>query len=311
MPHREPASQRQAAPCPGRLRRIVFGLGAALVALALCELGLRAASGLVSPARASAAPPGSAYTLLCVGDSWTEGAAYGRYPDALVQRLTERHPGQRFHQANAGRSGTNSSQALRRLPYQLATETPALLLVLTGNNDHHNLTASTYWRFEERELGPGSILAARLRVAGHGLRSVRLGRALWRTASGGSTANEFFEADRDVEERRGLIAIDVETHRRQLEYNLTRIVELARSERVPVVFQTYFHFHGYQVNEVIRDVAVRLGVPLVDHNLLFHTRIPPAEREGFRIADGHPNARGYGLMADNILEVLESQRLLP
>ena len=102
-----------------------------------------------------------------------------------------------------------------------------------------------------------------------------------------------------------------ETHRRQLEYNLTRIVDLARREGVPVVFQTYFHFHGYRVNEVIRDVASRHGVPLVDHNLLFHTEIPAAAREGYRIADGHPNAKGYAWMAENIVAVLDRRDLVP
>jgi len=252
------------------------------------------------------------FTILCVGDSWTEGKADGRYPDMLVQRLAARGAPVRFRQVNKGRSGTNSSQALRRLPREIREYRPDLLIVLTGNNDHHNLTDSTYWKFRDESLGWGTMLAARVRVSMHSLRVYRLARAAWQTASGGPTANEFFSAEPGAApERDGLIAIDPETHRRQLEYNLLKIVELARSERVPVVFQTYFHFHGYRVNEIIRNMAWDLDVPLADHNAWFHTRVPADRREAYRIEDGHPNPDGYGLIADWLVELLDEQHLVP
>jgi lysophospholipase L1-like esterase len=297
------------------LRKLAIGLGCAVLVLAGFELALRAAGSLVLAgqrgARVDPATGERVVTILCVGDSWTQGATYGRYPDYLVDRLNPRASEVRFRQVNLGRAGTNSSQCLRQLPREIAEQGPDLLLVLTGNNDHHNLTDSTYWRFRDEELDRGAILAARARVLAHSLRVYRLGRTLWQQAAGKATANEFFDAGGDRERHAGLVAIDLETHRRQLEYNLTRVVELARREGIPVVFQTYFHFHGYRVNEIIRDVAWRHGVPLVDHNRLFHTAVPAEERESHRIADGHPNAKGYALMADHIVAVLDEHDLAP
>jgi len=301
---------------PGRrLRRVVVALGGTFLILAGLEVGLRATGAWMLGAQRGRATAhegdGPAFTILFVGDSWTQGAPYGRYPDELVRRLGARTRGVPLRQINTGRAGTNSSQALRRLPAELAAHRPDLLLVLTGNNDHHNLTDSTYWQFRDDESGRPSVLAARARVLTHSLRTFRVARTLWQAAAGRPTPNDFFDATDRSADRAALVAIDAETHHRQLEYNLTRFVEMARREGVPIVFQTYFHFHGYRVNETIRGVAWRHGVPLVDHNLLFHTAIPAGRRPGYRIADGHPNARGYAWMADNVAAVLESRGLTP
>ncbi len=310
--------QRTWESSPGRsrwLHKIGFVLGGIFVALVVLELTLRALGNFLVPDqlqtpmdRASGNP---VFTILCVGDSWTQGAESGRYPDYLVDQLNDRADRTRFRRINVGRAGTNSSQCLGRLPEQIAAHRPDLLLVLTGNNDHHNLTASTYWRFQDASLDGSSILAARLRVFAHSTRVFRLGRTVWGGAMGGPTSNEFFERTVDASERAGLLAIDPATHRRQLEHNLTRLVELARREGIPIVFQTYFHFHGYRVNEIVRDVASIHGIPLVDHNLLFHTRIPPGKRESYRIPDGHPNPAGYATMAGHIVEVLDADDLIP
>jgi lysophospholipase L1-like esterase len=284
-------------------------------ALVVLELSLRALGAvLVAGAGGTTTDPQSGkpvFTILCIGDSWTQGAESGRFPDYLVDRLNERDGATRFRQVNVGRAGINSSQSLGRLPAQIATHRPDMLLVLTGNNDHHNLTDSTYWEFQDASLDRSSILAARVRVFVHSLRLFRLGRTLWGGATGGPTPNEFFELSAGEAQRAALLAVDPATHRRQLEYNLTRLVELARREEIPIVFQTYFHFHGYRVNEIVRDVAAAHGIPLVDHNLRFHTRIPPRQRASYRIPDGHPNPAGYAAMAAGIVEVLDEHNLVP
>jgi hypothetical protein len=140
-----------------------------------------------------------------------------------------------------------------------------------------------------------------------------LARLGWLEVTGAATADEFFfrSPDDGPADRDGLIAIDLEAHRRQLEYNLTKIVDLARRHDVPLVFQTYFHFHGYRVNEIIRDVALRHDVPLVDHNRWFHESISAERRESLLIPNGHPNPEGYALMASAIVDVLDEHDLAP
>jgi lysophospholipase L1-like esterase len=317
-PQRGIAPGKQAERHPGRLRRAMMAIGGILVVLAGLEFGLRALALVLTEDRLSARTVAEdetePFTIVCVGDSWTEGARGGRYPDYLFERLTGASPSSGIRLINLGRSGINSSQSLARVAWAMDQHRPDLLLVLTGNNDHHNLTDSNYWRFEDSTLGPAAIMAARFRIFVHSLRVWRLGRTAIQLVKGGPTPNEFFETDprRSHDgERADLLAIDLETHRRQLVYNLTRIVELARERRVQVVLQTYFHFHGYHVNEVIRDVASDLDVPLVDHNYLFHTLVPAERRESMRIPDGHPNSDGYAFMALQVEDELGRLEFVP
>jgi lysophospholipase L1-like esterase len=295
-------------------RRALWTGGTLLLSVLLVEFGLRAIGAAVMHQQTAASSSSEGderpFTILCVGDSWTQGAPYGRYPDLLSERLSRTHPDLRIRLVNLGSAGTNSSQALRGMSERLEKHRPDLIIAMTGNNDHHNLTASSYWKFQDDELGSWDIAVAGLRTSLHSSRVFRLSKAVWQRGGGGATSNEFFEAEQ-ADRHRGLIAIDRETHRKQLEYNLTKIVELARTQQIPLVFQTYFHFHGYHVNEVIRDVASRHDLPLADHNLVFHSEIPPEQREQLRIADGHPNREGYALIAGTLATTLERAGLIP
>ncbi len=317
MPTTEPtAAAPNGAPAPGRprlgrLRRAGNLVGAALLVLLACELVLRLAGWLLAPSLAPAA--GDQLTVVCVGDSWTVGQPDGSYPALLGERLAARPGGVRYRVVNLGRSGTNSSQALRLLVANLDALRPHLVLVLTGNNDHWNLSESRYWRFREGQLGPGAALAARLRVALESVRLVRVARVGYWRLTGRPSANEFLRRDdqRPGSERADLGAVDPDTVRRQLDANLVSFVELSRRHGFGLAFLTYFHFHAYRVEEVIVDAGARHGVPVVNNAVEFHRRVPVAERDRYLIPDGHPNPRGYAFMADNVLAVLDSSRLLP
>jgi len=291
-------------------RRALLGVGLVAVLVAVLELSLWGLGTFVTLGiDRSLSDDGASYTIACVGDSWTQGAPDGRFPDLLAQRLNARGNA-RFRALNLGLAGTNSSQALGGLVAYLKRERPDLILVMTGNNDHWNLDSSTYWKFEDRSLGTGAMLAARARIFLHSLRVYKLARVLGQQVTGGRTPNEFFFQQPDAEASQAqLAAIDLVTHRRQLEFNLTKFVELARRYDVPVIFQTYFHFHGYRVNEVIRNVASAHQVPLVDNNRSFH-ELAPGDRGVLLIPDGHPSPRGYAFIADNIVQALADFKLI-
>ena len=299
------------------LRKTARVLGLLLLAIAALELTLWALGNFVSLGierrSVAKAEDGSTYTVISVGDSWTQGAPSGRYPEMLEAKLNQRSDRIRFRVVNLGRAGTNSSQALRGLLRDLDQYQPDMLLVMTGNNDHWNLTSSTYWRFQGRELGSGAVLAARCRIFLHSLRLYKLANALKQKLLGRPTANEFFFVDSEdtSSNRDELLAIDRETHRRQLEFNLTKFVELARRENFELVFLTYFHFHGYHVNEIIRDVASDHDVALADNTLAFHSVEPISEREGLRISDGHPSPAGYDFIANNVMRTLDERTMIP
>jgi lysophospholipase L1-like esterase len=310
-----------------RWRKVLNFLGVAFLVVVGLEGSLRLAGAILSR-RVSLTVPAEAgvATVVCLGDSWTEGAVDGRYPEMLEQRLNQREKRRRYRVVNLGLSGTNSSQAFRRLVSWLDELHPDLVVVMTGNNDHWNLSDSEYWTLKEQDMSPSAVLAARIRVFGRSLRVVRAASFLWSRARGRPTPNEFFSAESPATapsaqpapaggagapERASLVAIDRRTHRLVLERNLARFIELSRSKHFALVFMNYFQFHAFDVDEIIADFALENGVPLVNQTVRFHQLIAPGERSGYLIPDGHPNPRGYAFLTDGLVDVLERERLIP
>jgi acyl-CoA thioesterase-1 len=70
-------------------------------------------------------------TIICFGDSLTEGVGAGEgedYPAVLAQKLGTAV-------INAGRRGDTTAQALTRLPQDVLENNPRLVIVLLGGND--------------------------------------------------------------------------------------------------------------------------------------------------------------------------------
>lgn len=245
--------------------------------------------------------------ILCIGDSWTVGEPDGNYPADLQQALNQQASANRFRVINLGHGGANSSQALRILAGAIPTYHPRLVIVMIGNNDHWNLSDSAYWRFIERDMSRFGLLKARITVILHSLRVYKLITILYDKLVGLPTPNQFYDEKAGTQGFEKTTVIDRAVHRKQLEYNLLQFIELAQQYNFHVVFQTYFHFHGYQVNEIVRDVALSYHIPLVDNNLLFHQHIPADQHDEYLIPDGHPNAKGYQFLTNNLLDVLREQ----
>ncbi|HBA61963.1 MAG TPA: hypothetical protein DCZ92_14345 [Elusimicrobia bacterium] len=149
-----------------------FLAGALLLTLCL-EVSLRL-FGSRYAARLSARGQDGAYTVLCVGDSFTYGAgapAESSYPRQLENVLKERFPGQAFSVVNFGESGQNTAQLLDRLPQALDKVRPDAVILLSGLNNFWN-----YWGYRD-DKGPRRPEALdRVRVA-------RLAKLLWREVS--------------------------------------------------------------------------------------------------------------------------------
>ena len=287
-----------------RLQRALTIAGGIFVGLVIIELSLWALGFLFLGTSTRGA--GTGRTILCVGDSWTHGLGSVSYGEALEQKLNARFGGASFRVVRSGIPGSNSSQGLRRVGRLTEEYRPDLMIVLLGNNDHQNLAASEYWKFEGARAGPARVWAARGRVALHSLRLYKLVRNARLHLAGRPTLDRFFVA----EGSEGLIVrpkstvVDLQTHRRQLQYNLTRIIDIARANDIDVLFMTYFNFHGYKVNEVILDVASAHGIPVVNNTVYYQSQIPIDERAAY-YAGAHPTTKGHAFIADKIIEVLE------
>jgi lysophospholipase L1-like esterase len=248
----------------------------------------------------------SAYTILCMGDSWTAGKPSGNYPKYLGQELAKAFPNRQFRIENLGAAGTNSSQCLKKFLEVSQSFKPQMVIIMTGNNDHWNLAASSYWMFQDKRLSQFDVLKAKARIFLHSLRVYKLYKVIYFKLTGRPTPDQFFYRPEKGEAGADSISvIDRATHKKQLEYNLLKFVELSRMNDFKLIFQTYFHFHGYEVNEVIRDVALSYHIPLVDNNFLFHQKIAVSDREKYLEPDGHPNPLGYLFIAQNIIVIIK------
>jgi lysophospholipase L1-like esterase len=214
---------------------------------------------------------------------------------------------------NLGFGGSNSSQGIQVLIKNLPKYHPDMVIAMIGNNDHWNLSESAYWKFVDEEMSAIMVLKAKARVFLHSLRVYKFSKILYYKLRGLPTPNQFYylAPEEQPSSFTETSAIDPETHRKQLEYNLIKLVEFAQTNNFTLVFQTYFHFHGYYVNKIIRDIAITYHVPLVDNNMLFHQKIPVENREKYLVPDGHPNPEGYRFIAENILAVLHKEGLNP
>lgn len=96
-------------------------------------------------------------------------------------------------------------------------------------------------------------------------------------------------------------SIDNEVHR-WIEADLVEILALCRKYNARPIIQNYPV--APLVNYVYRKFAEQHDISLVDHQSTFQSHVRGSKLSSdYFVPDGHPNARGYGLMADNILQV--------
>jgi lysophospholipase L1-like esterase len=136
-------------PPPRRSARALRVAGGIFLAILSAEFTMRAVGVVYRLGRAGPVEKfGNAFTVLCVGDSFTFGAgaaAADSYP-AQLERLLHAGATGRFRVVNEGVPGSNSSQLVRRLPFLLRKHRPEIVVVLTGQNDG-NVEDSDYYLF--------------------------------------------------------------------------------------------------------------------------------------------------------------------
>ncbi len=103
------------------------------------------------------------------------------------------------------------------------------------------------------------------------------------------------------------------------------MVTLCKEKGIEVIMQTFpnnaYDKYNIGVNRAIREAALELGVPFVDHERLFteyfiregkdrdgYFEFPG--NDGYQTGEGHCNELGYRLMAENIYNVMEEREVL-
>lgn len=111
----------------------------------------------------------------------------------------------------------------------------------------------------------------------------------------------------------GLPSIDDEKiFERLLRYDLENIVKLAKSRGLKLILQNYpARGRSFNENYIIKEIADKYKIPFVDNTLIFQKlKLSENYREQDYFAeDGHPNANGYRIVAENLYNVLQKKLL--
>ncbi|MFC1514922.1 SGNH/GDSL hydrolase family protein, partial [Candidatus Omnitrophota bacterium] len=97
-------------------------------------------------------PKKEEFTILCLGDSFTEGLGAGRdksYPRQL-ERILRENAILNINVINEGRSASTSSMLLKRLPEDIDRHDPDIIIVMTGVNNHWNFEDSSYFLINKK-----------------------------------------------------------------------------------------------------------------------------------------------------------------
>lgn len=310
----------------GRILGVAAGM--LLVALGLGEGALRVAA-LFARDRATAWQPQARYRVLCVGDSHTFGfmvPSNETYPAYLQEFLDARAPGL-YSVINLGIPGLNTAQLRHRLPDEIATYQPDVVVVWCGTNNA--------WNQAEVADEPGlsswftrALNASRLyrfvRVGLHDVRLERdfqtLGRDLRSTVSGRLTSApehtvddpwnlnathtiRHWDGSTDRVSHKQGADLDTPRAEERAAGDLAAMAEQAHAAGVKLVFVTYptelpaFAF----ANRATSRAGAQYGVPVVDAAVSLQ-RVPPEDRHWLPAV--HPNGPIYREIARDIAEII-------
>jgi len=134
------------------LKRAILAIFGILMAIAICEFGLRMAGILYYNNRIiNRTTHGEEISILCLGDSFTFGWGANKgysYPEQLERMLNSSGAKQKYHVINAGIPAQNSSRVLKHMQMNIDKYNPDIVIVLTGNsNDEDSLEESNYYLF--------------------------------------------------------------------------------------------------------------------------------------------------------------------
>lgn len=273
--------------------------------LSLVEIGLRGLGYLYSKKpHLDEISDSQSFNIICLGDSFTYGldveACYS-YPEQLEKMLNRGNLDRQFKVFNLAIPGSNSSQQLKYLEDILNKyKKPDLIIILTGANDSWNLADSNIYRFVDEKKKKSDLINIRLKILYSKLRVYKMLKLISLNLKGRPPESRIdpFKLIPRYED------IDVEILKKLLEYNLTRIVDLAKSMGIEIILQNYPRGDIYGEN-ITEKVAGRLKVPFNDNYAAFNEKLKSLDyRDLFLYDISHPNEQGYKVIAENLYEII-------
>ncbi len=88
---------------------------------------------------------------------------------------------------------------------------------------------------------------------------------------------------------------------KQLAHNLIQILKLIKSRKIYLILQNYPNNSFPYAQEAARYISQNYRIPLVDNKATFRM----LNYKDYFIFDGHPNERGYAVIAENVFEEIK------
>lgn len=95
-----------------------------------------------------------------------------------------------------------------------------------------------------------------------------------------------------------------------LKTDLENIINICRRQKIAIILQTYPYDFIY--GDTIKEVVRKYSIPLVDNYQLFNELVNKGKKiKSYFIPDGHCNAEGYKVIAENVYNTLKVNNLIP
>lgn len=298
-------------------QRVALAALGALLGLCVLEVALQIGA-LVLWATGRPAP--SAWLtgrrrVLCLGDSNTYGLYLADRADAYPQQLERlwnasaaRTP---IEVLNLGYPGTNSSKLIHDLPRLLETFRPDVVLMMVGSNDFWTAPVPA----AEAPTVPRRVVQLIERYSRVYQLSHMLGRAFdhrqlaidypVRVDGGASGTARYGDVEIGLGWRPGRTR-GAETYV-ELEHNVQRLADIVQNYGAEPIFLTYASqaWNYGDASRAMRKAAAAGGLRLIDVAEPFAAQCPTEPCPEWLYKDHHPTARGYGIIAGELVRGLD------
>jgi lysophospholipase L1-like esterase len=301
------------------VRRAAFALLAVGILFGLLEAGLRIAGHYVQARYwrdiAARVQPNSV-NLLAIGESTTIGIWVEKdesYPRQLERKLREHYGTNAINVIIPPHIGQNTSQVLHRFDGYLSTFKPAVVIVMAGVNNTWSLDESNLGRFlpawavrlRARMLLDKSRVLKLIRLLLHA--SEVKGQDVRRTIFAemrGRPRYTSWPPPRDFRD-----AFEPEVFRELWRHDVGQMLRASKAAGARPILMSYptWRLPSYADLETM---AMEENVSLVRNDLSFKPLVDDGTAKDVLFPDGHPNARGYAIIAANVFKVLVKEHVL-
>jgi lysophospholipase L1-like esterase len=110
--------------------------------------------------------------------------------------------------------------------------------------------------------------------------------------------------------RLSLLRDDQETLEKVVAYNLKEIIKTIKRKNIKVILMSYPYGVASRVRSVVERAGMSSGTLVIDNHQTFKDKLKTLKQEDLFAADGHCNANGYKLIAENLQQALTQERML-